>query len=63
MPPEYIENDLITPKMDVFCLGGLISELLSGKEAASRSVEGGSDEKNVAESQEVLLPEMVKEVV
>ncbi|KAJ0725427.1 putative protein kinase RLK-Pelle-LysM family [Helianthus annuus] len=61
MPPEYIENGLITPKMDVFCLGVLISELLSGKEAASRSVEGGGDEKNVAEV--LLLSEMVKEVV
>ncbi|KAF5777765.1 putative protein kinase RLK-Pelle-LysM family [Helianthus annuus] len=62
MPPEYIENGLITPKMDVFALGVLISELLSGKEAATRSPDGG-DEKDVAELQEGLLSEMVKEVV
>ncbi|KAD2393267.1 hypothetical protein E3N88_40244 [Mikania micrantha] len=60
MPPEYIENGLITPKMDVFALGVLISELLSGKEASSRSAEGGGDEKDVMGLQ---LSEMVKEVV
>ncbi|MFS7994123.1 putative non-specific serine/threonine protein kinase [Helianthus anomalus] len=43
--------------MDVFCLGVLISELLSEKEAASRSIEGGGDEKNVAEV--LLLSEML----
>ncbi|KAL3845940.1 hypothetical protein ACJIZ3_003343 [Penstemon smallii] len=33
MAPEYIENGLITPKLDVFALGVVILELLSGKEA------------------------------
>ncbi|KAI7740930.1 hypothetical protein M8C21_033057 [Ambrosia artemisiifolia] len=63
MPPEYIENGLITHKMDVFALGVLILELLSGKEAAARSVEGGDDANDVAELEERLLSEMVKEVV
>ncbi|KAK9059859.1 hypothetical protein SSX86_020563 [Deinandra increscens subsp. villosa] len=60
MPPEYIENGLITPKMDVFALGVLISELLSGKEAATRSPEG---EKDAAELRNSQLSEMIKEVV
>ncbi|XP_076888347.1 protein LYK5-like [Bidens hawaiensis] len=61
MPPEYIENGLITPKMDVFALGVLISELLSGKEAAARVVDDdGKDEVAVPDGQ---LSEMVKEVV
>ncbi|MFZ8398899.1 protein kinase domain-containing protein, partial [Staphylococcus aureus] len=33
MAPEYIENGLITPKMDVFAFGVLMLELLSGREA------------------------------
>ncbi|KAK4279141.1 hypothetical protein QN277_016893 [Acacia crassicarpa] len=33
MAPEYIENGMITPKMDVFALGVVILELISGKEA------------------------------
>ncbi|KAK1419689.1 hypothetical protein QVD17_28958 [Tagetes erecta] len=61
MPPEYIENGLITPKMDVFALGVLISELLSGKEAATRSPTG--DGKDVVEGKERQLSEMVREVV
>ncbi|XP_065881077.1 protein LYK5 [Euphorbia lathyris] len=35
MAPEYIENGVITPKLDVFSFGVVILELLSGKEAAS----------------------------
>ncbi|KAI7740926.1 hypothetical protein M8C21_033053 [Ambrosia artemisiifolia] len=63
MPPEYIENGLITPKMDVFALGVLISELLSGKEAATRSLDNNGDEKDATELQERQLSEMVKDVV
>ncbi|KAE9614936.1 putative protein kinase RLK-Pelle-LysM family [Lupinus albus] len=33
MAPEYIENGMITPKMDVFAFGVVVLELLSGKEA------------------------------
>nr|GEV41268.1 protein LYK5 [Tanacetum cinerariifolium] len=60
MPPEYIENGLITPKMDVFALGVLIAELLSGKEAITRSTESAGDKKN---EKEVQLSEMIKEVL
>ncbi|PWA62769.1 protein kinase superfamily protein [Artemisia annua] len=60
MPPEYIENGLITPKMDVFALGVLIAELLSGKEAITRSTESGVDKKN---DKEVQLSEIIKEVL
>lgn len=68
MPPEYIENGLITPKMDVFALGVLISELLSGKEAATRpSEDGGGEKENKGNDAVVLqdaqLSEMIKEVV
>lgn len=57
MPPEYIENGLITPKMDVFALGVLISELLSGKEATTTTIEPQEKEEKVQ------LSEMIKEVV
>ncbi|XP_022850687.1 protein LYK5-like [Olea europaea var. sylvestris] len=33
MAPEYIENGLITPKLDVFSFGVVLLELMSGKEA------------------------------
>ncbi|KAL7587947.1 hypothetical protein Lser_V15G36570 [Lactuca serriola] len=64
MPPEYIENGLITPKMDVFALGVLISELLSGKEATTTT---GAPEKEEDKDAVVVnraqLSEMIKEVV
>nr|GEV41267.1 protein LYK5 [Tanacetum cinerariifolium] len=50
MPTEYIENGLITPKMDAFAFGVLTAELLSGKEAATRPPD-------------VQLSEWIKEVV
>nr|XP_043636478.1 protein LYK5 [Erigeron canadensis] len=62
MPPEYIENGLITPKMDVFALGVLISELLSGKEAATRPNEDEKDKDEVV-VQQGQLSELIKEVV
>ncbi|KAL2496210.1 Ribosomal protein [Forsythia ovata] len=35
MAPEYLENELITPKLDVYAFGILILEILTGKEAAA----------------------------
>lgn len=33
MAPEYVENGLITPKLDIFAFGVVMLELLSGREA------------------------------
>ncbi|XP_027092883.1 protein LYK5 [Coffea arabica] len=41
MPPEYIENGLVTPKLDVFAIGVVILELLSGREAIRHQGEVG----------------------
>ncbi|KDP36715.1 hypothetical protein JCGZ_08006 [Jatropha curcas] len=35
MAPEYVENGVVTPKLDIFAFGVVILILLSGKEAAS----------------------------
>ncbi|CAN0903738.1 Protein LYK5 [Linum grandiflorum] len=43
MAPEYIENGLITPKLDVFAFGVVLLELLSGKEAAAASAARGEE--------------------
>lgn len=37
MSPEYIENGVITPKLDVFAFGVVLLELLSGREAAGQN--------------------------
>lgn len=34
MTPEYIENGLVTPKLDVFAIDVMLLELLSSKNAA-----------------------------
>lgn len=43
MAPEYIENGVITPKLDVFAFGVIMLELLSGKEAATKKKEEGEE--------------------
>ncbi|KAL5845557.1 hypothetical protein ACOSQ4_011515 [Xanthoceras sorbifolium] len=43
MAPEYIENGVITPKLDVFAYGVVILELLSGREAASGDKNSGEE--------------------
>ncbi|KAG7967021.1 hypothetical protein I3843_08G078300 [Carya illinoinensis] len=35
MAPEYIENGMVTPKLDVFAFGVVMLELLSGRKAAA----------------------------
>nr|BAI79277.1 LysM type receptor kinase [Lotus japonicus]BAI79287.1 LysM type receptor kinase [Lotus japonicus] len=47
MPPEYTENGLITPKMDVYAFGVVMLELLSGKEATGNGDKNGLGEKMV----------------
>uniref|UniRef100_A0A2P2LST2 Kinase family protein n=1 Tax=Rhizophora mucronata TaxID=61149 RepID=A0A2P2LST2_RHIMU len=44
MPPEYIENGVITPKLDVFAFGVVMLELLSGKEAAAGGDKNAGEE-------------------
>ncbi|CAM6039530.1 unnamed protein product [Sphagnum compactum] len=40
MAPEYLAHGLVTPKADVFAFGVVLLEILSGKEAMMRLVEG-----------------------
>ncbi|XP_041017675.1 protein LYK5 [Juglans microcarpa x Juglans regia] len=44
MAPEYIENGVITPKLDVFAFGVVVLELLSGREATAADKDGGDRE-------------------
>ncbi|XP_042988562.1 protein LYK5-like [Carya illinoinensis] len=44
MAPKYIENGVITPKLDVFAFGVVVLELLSGREAAAAGKDGGDRE-------------------
>ncbi|PIA41547.1 hypothetical protein AQUCO_02200169v1 [Aquilegia coerulea] len=47
MAPEYIENGVVTPKLDVFAFGVVMLELLSGKEATTSFNFIGNDGKTV----------------
>ncbi|KAK8593913.1 hypothetical protein V6N13_042536 [Hibiscus sabdariffa] len=61
MAPEYIENGVITPKLDVFALGVIILELLSGENASSAEKNGGGEEPLSASIKAVLEGDNVRE--
>lgn len=64
MPPEYIENGLVSPKFDVFAIGVVILELLSGREAIhyqGEAAKPGEEELLYATIKKVLDGENVRE--
>lgn len=61
MAPEYIENGVITPKLDVFAFGVVMLELLSGKEATAGDRDGGGEELLSASIRVVLEGDNVRE--
>ncbi|XP_059636387.1 protein LYK5 [Cornus florida] len=61
MAPEYIENGLVTPKLDVFAFGVVVLELLSGKEANGGGGGGGGGDKNEEELLSVTINQVLGE--
>ncbi|KAI3465510.1 hypothetical protein Pfo_022173 [Paulownia fortunei] len=62
MAPEYIESGLVTPKLDVFALGVVMLELLSGREPiANVSNSNGNERKD--EDDQLLLSESIEGVL
>lgn len=54
MAPEYIEAGLLTPKLDVFALGVVVLELLSGREAVDLDHDPGLLYQSIGVGGEVL---------
>ncbi|KAG2285668.1 hypothetical protein Bca52824_045272 [Brassica carinata] len=61
LAPEYVENGVITPKLDVFAFGVVVLELLSGKEAATVDKEEKEEMLLCREINNVLGGENVRE--
>lgn len=62
MAPEYLENGLVTLKLDVFALGVVILELLSGRDPITNATSDKGDQILLSESiREVLSGENVRE--
>ncbi|CAN1324314.1 LysM domain receptor-like kinase 4 [Linum perenne] len=49
MAPEYLENGMVSTKIDVFAFGVLLLEMITGKEVASLYREGSNGLSNVLE--------------
>lgn len=59
LAPEYVENGVITPKLDVFAFGVVVLELLSGKEAVTKQ----KKEEDKEEEEVEMLCKVINNVV